>query len=1100
MRIPLLLAAFGKLPLRQVGGSPAGLFPPSRPSASDALLYLQDSLSSRRFLVDTGAARSVFPHRSSTPSSGPVLSAADGNVIRSWGERTLPLQFSGRRFEWTFILADVDRPILGSDFLVCHKLLVDLAGRQLVDSADMSILPLVSSNSPTSSLFTALLDVPPAYRSLLAEFPDIMGTGFSDLQPKHGVEHHIVTTGQPVFTPARRLDPDKYQAAKMEFDKMEKAGIVRRSNSPWASALHMVPKPDGSWRPCGDFRRLNNATVADKYPVPNIRDFTNRLAGSHVFSKLDLVKGYYQIPMAAADIPKTAVITPFGMYEFLVMPFGLCNAGASFQRMMDRILSGLPFVFVYLDDVLIASPDQDQHLGHLRQVLDLFRLHGLTINPSKCEFGRSQTTFLGHNVTSAGIYPMEKHVAAVKEFAAPRDKLQLQRFLGLVNFYRRFIPAAANLLLPLTSALGGSKKDFVWSSTMQSAFLRVKAAICEATILEHPVPGARLALAVDASATHVGAVFQHFRKGSWAPLSFFSRKLSPAEVKYSTFDRELLAVYLAIRHFRFMLEARPFTVFTDHRPLTQALLRVSAPWSARQQRHLAFISEFTSDLQYLPGPENVVADFLSRPPSSTINSLPALPGLDFVAVAAAQVACPDLLRLRADSKFKFVRRSVSGSSLVCDASTGILRPVLPAEFRRQAFDALHQLSHPGVRASRRLVAARFLWPGMNSDLALWARSCLDCQRAKIVRHVRPPVHVIPVPSQRFSHVHVDLVGPLRSSNGYTHLFTIIDRSTRWVEAVPMTSTTAKACADALFSSWVARFGVPAQITSDRGPQFAGSVWAQLCLLLGIKQLMTTAYHPQANGLVERFHRSLKNSLRARLASDQWFWHLPWVLLGLRVVPRDADGESAAERLYGSPLAVPGQFLASEEPPAADFLQRLRSTMADFLPPAPVHCSPPDPKVQLPAALQSARFVFVRDDAHKPPLSPLYRGPYRVVSRSAKFFRLMLGDKEDSVSVDRLKPVFSTEDVTPVQPPRRGRPPLCSERPSPVTVPVPVPPPSIPMGRGSSKEQSRPLAPSIPVPVPPPSIPMGRGSSKVQVRPLAPSKQRTYKDMLLRNLK
>ena len=149
----------------------------------------------------------------------------------------------------------------------------------------------------------------------------------------------------------------------------------------------------------------------------------------------------------------------------------------------------------------------------------------------------------------------------------------------------------------------------------------------------------------------------------------------------------------------------------------------------------------------------------------------------------------------------------------------------------------------------------------------------------------------------------------------------------------MTSTTAKACADALFSSWVARFGVPAQITSDRGPQFAGSVWAQLCLLLGIKQLMTTAYHPQANGLVERFHRSLKNSLRARLASDQWFWHLPWVLLGLRVVPLDADGESAAERLYGSPLAVPGQFLASEEPPAADFLQRLRSTMADFLPPA-----------------------------------------------------------------------------------------------------------------------------------------------------------------------
>ena len=324
------------------------------------------------------------------------------------------------------------------------------------------------------------MDVPPTYRSLLAEYPDIMGSGFSDLQPKHGVDHHILAIGQPVFTPAHRLDP----AANLEFDKMEQAGIVRRSNSTWASALHMVPKPDGLWRPCGDFRRLNNATVPDKYLIPHIRDFTNRLAGSHMFSKLDLVKGYYQIPMNPADIPKTAVITPFGMDEFLVMPFGLCNAGASFQRMTDRVMSGLPFVFCYLDDVLIASPDQGLHLE----------------DPACC---------------------------------------------------RQVSPA------PHSSALYGSPKAFVWvwTTSMQEAFLSVKAAVCDAVVLEHPVPGAHLSLAVDASATHVGVVFQHFRKGSWSPLSFFSRKLLAAEVRYSAFDREVLAVYLAVRHFRFMLEA-----------------------------------------------------------------------------------------------------------------------------------------------------------------------------------------------------------------------------------------------------------------------------------------------------------------------------------------------------------------------------------------------------------------------------------------------------------------------------------------------------------------------------------------------------------------
>ena len=269
---------------------------------------------------------------------------------------------------------------------------------------------------------------------------------------------------------------------------------------------------------------------------------------------------------------------------------------------------------------------------------------------------------------------------------------------------------------------------------MQEAFLSVKAAVCDAVVLEHPVPGAHLSLAVGASATHVGVVFQHFRKGSWSPLSFFSRKLLAAEVRYSAFDREVLAVYLAVRHFRFMLEARQFTIFTDHRPLTQTL--------HRQQRHLAYISEFTSDLQYLPGAENVVANCLYRPPEpnpppTPVNALPPLAGLDFALVR----------KLLTDRKFVFLRRPVAGSSLLCEVSTGVLHPVLPLLFRRQAFDLLHQLSHPGVRAStRHLVAARFLWPAMNSDVAVWARSCLDCQRAKVVRHVKPPVHIIPVPA------------------------------------------------------------------------------------------------------------------------------------------------------------------------------------------------------------------------------------------------------------------------------------------------------------------------------------------------------------------
>jgi hypothetical protein len=203
-------------------------------------------------------------------------------------------------------------------------------------------------------------------------------------RPAHGIQHAITTDGPPVVSKFRRLDPERLAAARKEFDTMLKAGIVRRSQSGWSSPLHMVRKKDGGWRPCGDFRRLNIITAADKYPLPNMADLSARLAGCSYFSKLDLQKGYLQVPVAAADVPKTAVITPFGLFEFVRMPFGLKNAGMTFQRLMDSILNGLPFVFVYLDDILIASPCLESHRSHIAEVLRILQQNGLVINANKC--------------------------------------------------------------------------------------------------------------------------------------------------------------------------------------------------------------------------------------------------------------------------------------------------------------------------------------------------------------------------------------------------------------------------------------------------------------------------------------------------------------------------------------------------------------------------------------------------------------------------------------------------------------------------------------------------------------------------------------------
>lgn len=1022
--------------------------------------------------MDTGASCSILPHRATTRPSGPRLIGADGTEIPAWGSRQLTVCFGGRDFSFTFLLAAVSRPILGNDFLAAHNLLVDPAKKRVLDATSLQPIGGGSQSSP-SRLVAALQPVAAEVRQLLASFPQVVNrVGIAPPKALHGVEHHIETTGRPVFAKARRLDPARLRIAKEEFSKMEAAGIIRRSDSPWASPLHMVPKKDGGWRPCGDYRRLNIATVHDRYPLPNIHDSSHRLHGCKVFSKIDLVKGYFQVPVAKADIPKTAIITPFGLFEFLAMPFGLKNAAQTFQRLMDRLFGDLGFCFVYLDDIIVASPDMATHLQHLRQVFTVLQDNGLVINMDKCVFAQSAVDFLGHRVSASSLTPLPGHVDAIRQYPEPQDVKQLQRFLGMVNFYRRFLPGAAGMLRPLTDALAGSSKSLQWSPVMRQAFEDIKAALAGATPLVHPDPAARISLATDASQTHVGGVLQQWQTSGWAPLAFFSAKLNSAQMKYSTFDRELLAAFLAVRHFRFYLEGREFVLFTDHKPLVAAFSRVSPPWTARQQRQLAYLAEFGVQFSHMPGADNVVADALSRPPSSlhfpctveedlthavelapsSPSSLPAsTPVVSFLDMAVRQIVCHEVSKLKCSPSLQITSVPVGDVFLFGDVSTGVFRPLVPVVLRHAIFSSIHSISHPGIRATRRLVSSRFVWAGLANDVERWTRECLACQRAKVSRHTRLAAEPIPVPARRFSHIHVDLVGPLPPSRGFTHLFTVIDRSTRWFEALPLASTTAADCAAALFAGWIARFGVPAQLTSDRGAQFTSAVWRSLCQLLHIQHIETTAYHPQSNGMVERQHRRLKDSLRARCTSAAWVDELPWVLLGMRSAPREDDSLSPAEAVYGSPLVLPGQFLPVEEPPPSSFFPLLRLAMSGFEPaPASAHTSSSRPlPMQLPPDLMQAECVLVRRDAQAGPLAPAYDGPYRVLLRSPHFFKLQIGNRQDSVSVHRLKAAYMPANAVPALPPRRGRPPKVVTLPPvrrqvrfqlpPVTAAVPAPP-------------------------------------------------------------
>ena len=979
-----------------------------------------------KFVIDTGASVSILP---STLANGidltptPIsISSASGERISCLGQASLDVKIPclRRAFQWTFVIADVTKPLLGFDFLNKFGLTIDCKNKSVHDSLTERTVAVHSSTSYVNLVINDV-SLPAFVQDLVNTYPSITSP-HDDANAEYCGVYHRIDTGShaPVFAKTRQLSEEKFKTAKNEFQKLINSGVISPSESEWTSPLHMVPKTDGCYRACGDYRALNSCTKSDRYPVPNINSFNSKLAGKHCFSKIDLASAYHQIRVHPDDIPKTAVTTPFGLFEFNNMPFGLKNAAATFQRFMDKIFSKVECVFIYLDDILVFSENEEQHTKDLDQVFRILAKNNLKVSLAKCIFNVPRLDFLGYSVSADGLLPTSNKITQLNSFPYPKDSKGLRRFLGMIGFYRKLIPNYATIVLPLSERMRLFPKcSFELTDQEKQSFDEIVQRLSDITALAHPQPGATdYQLVTDSSQYAVGAALHQLIDGEPIPIGFFSKKLSQAQTKYSTFDRELLASYLAVIHFRHLIEGRQVMLLTDHKPLCGAFHSLNPAKSDRQQRHLSILTEYIADVTHINGDQNVVADCMSRPALAV-----QLDVCDLPEIAEAQARDEEI---NGFPDLKDFPVSGDNAKIWCDISNPYPRPFIPVGLRKSIFDSMHSLSHPGIGSTIKLIKSRYFWPNMDKTIKQFCAECVSCQCSKINRHTKSQITNFELPSPRFQTVHIDIVGPLppvRNNSDpylspYRYVLTCIDRATRWIEAQPLMEITAQSVAQAFVSTWIARYGVPLHVVTDRGGQFESELFLELSKIVGFHRLRTTAYHPQCNGLIERAHRTLKTAIIAR--KESWLSALPIALLGIRSTPNES-GYAPFTAVTGAAMLLP-QLLVGDPatsvdiPFNGDFTRNLCEVMSQFdLHDFAKGNSHTIPKPYMPKGLMSCEKVWLRVDRVRKSLEAPYTGPYKVLKRSPKQFLIEMNkDWHTQVSVDRLKPYMepSTNTTNP----------------------------------------------------------------------------------------
>ena len=776
------------------------------------------------------------------------------------------------------------------------------------------------------------INVPAQYldqiQQLISKFPDVFAERVSQLGSTSLVQHYIDTgDSPPKASRAYQANPQKNKEINDIVQELLDCGHVSPSMSPWASPVLLVPKKCGGLRFCIDYRKLNAVTKKDAFPLPRISSILDRMNGKKFFSSLDLFSGFWQIKLDPRTKEKTAFILndPPALYEWDVLSMGLANSPATFQRLMLQVLKPVlgKSAYCYLDDILVFSDTLEDHLQHITEVFELLRKAGLKLKLKKCEFLKNSVAYLGHIITPEGLLPDPAKIEKIANFPTPKSIQEVQCFLGISNYYRSFIKDYGKIALPLTTKLKKENaKNFFWTKEDQEAFEHLRTCLVSSPILSFPDFEKPFMIFCDASNTGLGVVLSQEQNGKEVVISYASRTLKGPEVRFSTTEKEALAVIYALKHYRHYLQFQkePIKIMSDHKPLVW--LAAQKDDTSRLGRWAMLLAATNYQIVYKPGKKHGNADALSRLPvrqdkksnpeltsksceehqdtldakQSSLESLAEIPvnivtedGNNIENMVKCQEnddLCQQIRRYMRDGELN-VENTIKPATWVkqielFQEKNGLLyretqapqrnhkylQLVAPYSIRKRILHIFHNSVTGGHFAYQRTylkISAKFYWPNMREEIHEYCKACIDCtaNRAPGPKAFLKPLELATRPNQVIG---VDFLGPIKpmSPQGNKFIMVMTDKFSKFVRIAALPDLKAETAAKALMEEHVFNEGPPVAIVSDKGVQFTSALFRELCQLLGIKQNMSTSYHPETDGATERMNRTMVGVLRKML--------------------------------------------------------------------------------------------------------------------------------------------------------------------------------------------------------------------------------------------